>query len=190
VASAQGATFTLEEERAGAAPAAWTVVSGEWKVQSLPGGGQAVAQTSSVHSGSYFNVLLAPAKPVRNVGLRVRVRALAGQEDQGGGLVWRWQDPKNYYVMRINPLEDNYRLYRVVDGRRVQLASHDVELDSGRWYSLRLTMRGADMEALLDDRKCLEVQDSTFTQAGKVGLWTKADAVTQFDDLGVEALSD
>ncbi|MBA3257018.1 MAG: DUF1080 domain-containing protein, partial [Pyrinomonadaceae bacterium] len=102
----------------------------------------------------------------------------------GGGVVWRARDAKNYYIARYNPLEGNYRVYKVEDGRRTQLGTSDVKRSEG-WHTLRVTMTGERIECYFDGRKYLDVSDSTFKSAGKIGLWTKADAQTHFDDLTV-----
>ncbi len=111
-------------------------------------------------------------------------KAVRGKIDQGGGLVWRYQDAKNYYVARMNPLESNYRVYKVVDGKRTQLGTkEDVKIPAGEWHVLKIEQTGEQIECWLDGKKYLEVKDDTFTKAGRVGLWTKADAQTRFDDL-------
>jgi hypothetical protein len=116
----------------------------------------------------------------------VRSRGVAGREDQGGGPVWRYQDTKNYYIARQNNLEDNYRVYKVVDGRRIQLGTADVTARTGTWHELKVTMADDHIECFFDGKKYLDVKDDTFKKAGKVGLWTKADAQTRFDDFVVE----
>jgi hypothetical protein len=110
------------------------------------------------------------------------MKALAGEDDQGGGLVWRAKDGANYYIARFNPLEDNYRVYKVVDGARKQLGSADFKAAPG-WHTLRVVMSADHIVCYLDGEKRLDVTDSTFKEAGKVGLWTKSDAQTHFDDL-------
>jgi hypothetical protein len=109
-----------------------------------------------------------------------------GKTDQGGGLVWRYVDADNYYIARMNPLESNYRLYKVVNGKRTQLVTkEDLKVPVGQWHVLAVTMKGDQIECSLDGKKYLEAKDSTFPMAGKVGLWTKADAQTNFDDFSV-----
>ena len=117
--------------------------------------------------------------------MTVQVLATSGEEDQGGGLVWRAIDANNYYITRWNPLEDNFRVYFVKDGRRKQLASAAATGDISRWHSVRVVVQGSHMDCYLDDDKLLSVDDQTFPGPGAVGLWTKADAATLFDDLHV-----
>ena len=112
-------------------------------------------------------------------------RADAGEEDQGGGPVWRLKDENHYYVCRANPLESNFRLYVVVNGERKQLASAKAELTAGTWHHIRVEHVGARITCTLDGTVRLEAEDTTLPEAGYVGLWTKADARTSFDDLVV-----
>jgi hypothetical protein len=120
--------------------------------------------------------------------LTVQVKAVKGEEDQGGGPIWRCRDENNYYICRFNPLEGNYRVYKVVEGRRKQLDSVRIETQADRWYTVRVTMTGDRITCFLDGKKLLEAQDDTLTEPGMVGLWTKADAVASFDGLTVRPL--
>jgi len=126
----------------------------------------------------------------RDGAIEVSLRADRGKEDQGGGLIWRVQDANNYYVTRYNPLEDNVRLYAVKDGRRKQLASATgigIGIKAGEWFKLKIVQQKNKIEAYLNDRKYLETTDRTFTKAGGIGFWSKADAASSFDDLVVTA---
>lgn len=185
---AAGQLVTFEKDRVGALPPAWTQFTGTWQVvadSSAPPHARALAQVSSNHSGTYFNVAVLNGVVAQNAAVTVHMRPVAGREDQGGGLVWRFRDIDNYYVARWNPLEDNFRAYKVVSGRRIQIGSADVHLKAG-WHVLKAEMQGAHIECWLDGKKELDVEDSTFTEVGKVGLWTKSDAQTHFDHLVVE----
>lgn len=123
----------------------------------------------------------------RDGTLHVRIRADSGDEDQGGGLVWRAIDRNNYYVARYNPLERNFRLYHVKEGKRTTLADRaGVKIGAGGWFTLGIRVEKARFEASLDGEKMLEGEDGTFPGAGGIGFWTKADAKTSFDDLYVE----
>jgi hypothetical protein len=119
---------------------------------------------------------------VKDVDVSVRLKAVAGANDQGGGLVWRAKDAKNYYIARYNHLEDNYRVYKVVDGKRTMFLSANITHDDA-WHPLRVTMVGDHIECYYDGKKYLDVRDSTFPGAGKIGLWSKSDAQSHFDDL-------
>ncbi|HEV3021082.1 MAG TPA: family 16 glycoside hydrolase [Pirellulales bacterium] len=154
---------------------------GEWKVVVLKVGGGALGQRAK-SPNRIFNVVLASDTKASDVDLSVRFHALAGNDDQGGGLIWRARDKDNYYIARYNPLEDNFRVYYVKEGKRTQLKSADTAHTDG-WHTLRVTMRGGHIECYYDGKKYLEADDDTFTDAGMIGLWSKADAQTDFDDL-------
>jgi len=162
-------------------------VMGDWDIVNAPGApsaGQALAQTAR-NDSAVFNVVLIPGVERQDLDLSVAMQSMAGEIDEGGGPLWRAQDANNYYVARFNPLEHNYRVYTVVDGKRTQLASADLPSAPG-WHTLRVTMTGDHIRCYYDGELALEVHDSTFPAAGLIGLWTKADAQTQFDDLRVQ----
>jgi len=115
----------------------------------------------------------------------VKFKANAGRIDQGGGIMWRVQDNDNYYVARFNPLEDNFRFYLVHDGIRSELSSADVKLTKG-WHTMSIEQQGASFKGYLDGKLYLEYQDSRLNKTGAVGVWTKADAQTSFDNLKIE----
>jgi hypothetical protein len=117
-----------------------------------------------------------------DVDLEVSVLAVAGRGDMGGGMIWRAQDEWNYSLTRANPLEQNIRLYRVVKGVRQQLANFNQIIPTSRWHVLRVVVRGNHFQVMFDGEPALDVHDPTF-MSGRVGLWTKSDAVTYFDDL-------
>ncbi len=160
---------------------------GHWQVMaddSAPSGKRTFAQLAA-SAGNVFNVTLIAGTELGDVDLSVKLRAVAGRVDQGGGVIWRAQDARNYYIARYNPLEDNYRAYKVVAGRRSQLSSATLEVDRTAWHTLRVTMIGDLITCYLDGSQHLETRDATFGDAGRIGLWTKADARTNFDDLAV-----
>jgi hypothetical protein len=147
--------------------------------------GYALAQTAE-SPGSMFNLCVAEDTKYKDVEVSVAFKANKGEKDQGGGIIWRYQDANNYYVARMNPLEDNFRVYKVVAGKRAkEFQSADVKVKAGEWHTLKVTMKGDHIECSLDGKKYLDVKDDTFKEAGKVGLWTKADAQTSFDDFKV-----
>jgi hypothetical protein len=174
-------TWTFDDDRTGAIAKGFTNETGEWKVVDSDSG-KALAQTAS-SPGPAFNVTLIEGTNAQDVDLTVRLKAVEGKSDQGGGLVWRARDAKNYYIARYNHLEDNFRVYKVVDGRRSPpFQNADIKHHDG-WTTLRVTMTGDHIECYYDGKKYLDVNDSTFPGAGKIGLWSKADARSQFDDL-------
>jgi hypothetical protein len=175
--------FRFEDK---ALPSGFTPSSGTWSIvddASAPSPKRALAQTAR-SATSEFNVLLGPLEDSADVEVGVKLRAISGEIDQGGGLVWRARDAQNYYVARVNPLESNLRVYKVVDGVRQQLDGAEVEVADG-WHELTCTMRRDAIQCALDGRVLLRSRDTTFAGAGRVGLWTKADAETRFDDLSV-----
>jgi len=119
--------------------------------------------------------------------LSVAVRADAGEIDQGGGPMWRVQDANNYYICRVNPLEANFRVYVVKGGVRKQLATAMIETQAGEWQRLEVEHEGDRIRCSVDGKKLLEATDSSLPAAGGVGLWTKADALSSFDELLVSA---
>jgi hypothetical protein len=177
-------TWTFDDDETGVIAKGFTNEVGEWKVAASDNG-KALAQ-SAKNPNSVFNVTLISDTNAKDVDLTVRMKAIAGEHDQGGGLVWRAKDAKNYYLARYNPLEDNYRLYHVVDGKRTLIQNVDITHSDG-WHTLRVTMSGDQIACYYDGKKYLESKDSTFPEAGKIGLWSKADAQSQFDDLALAA---
>ena len=138
-------------------------------------------------SGSQFNICWTDSLKFRDGTIEVKVRADTGRIDQGGGPMWRVTDRKNYYVARLNPLEDNFRIYYVKRGRRVMIASADVHgIKAGEWFTIRIETRGSRITGWVNGRKLIETTDSTFSNQGGVGLWTKADAASSFDNLSVK----
>ncbi len=122
----------------------------------------------------------------KDVEVSVAFKAIAGKKDQGGGIVWRYQDANNYYIARMNPLEDNFRVYKVTGGRRsAEFEDKEVKVPVNEWHTLKIKMEGDHIECFEDSKKYLDVKDDSIKEAGKVGLWTKADAQTYFDDFKV-----
>ena len=188
-------TFPFAKADLGRVPAGWKAErtgKGEgsvWKVVEDPTApsksGYALAQTAE-SPGPLFNLCVAEGTEVKDVEVSVSFKAVKGKVDQGGGVVWRYQDADNYYVARMNPLEDNYRVYHVVGGKRTQIATKEgLKVPTGEWHTLKVTMAGGRIECYLDGKKEIEFTDSTIPKAGRIGLWTKADAQTHFDDFKV-----
>ncbi len=164
---------------------------GRWMVATdskVPEGSQILRLFETRNSGSTFNLFLAPGVWPADLRLSVHLRADAGEEDQGGGLLWRARGQADYYVTRWNPLEDNLRLYKVVGGVRTMLASAEFQADPRAWHRLEIEARGPEMRVRFDGIERLRIEDETFTEGGRIGLWTKADAATSFDLLEVAAL--
>ena len=180
----------------GKLPAGWKAAQtgkGEgsvWKVvedRTAPSkSGYALAQTARGPS-PLFNLCVAEETSLKDVEVTAAFKANAGKIDQGGGVVWRYQDANNYYIARYNPLEKNFRAYAVVDGKRIQAGSKEVVIPAGQWFQLTIKHVGNKVECSLDGTKHLEFSDETFPAEGAVGLWTKADAHTHFDNFQARA---
>jgi hypothetical protein len=191
--------WTFETGKVGALPENWKEAKtgkgpgSVWKVvadESAPSGSKALAQVSSEGPRPLFNLCIAGNSTCRDIDVSVSLKALCGVIDQGGGPVWRFQDENNYYIARANPLESNYRVYKVVDGKRIQIDSADVQVPAGCWTCLRVVHKGDEIRCYLNDKVLLKVTDTAIRKEGRVGLWTKADAVTLFDDLCVVETAD
>ncbi|MBA3639434.1 MAG: DUF1080 domain-containing protein [Acidobacteriota bacterium] len=165
---------------------------GKWVVQ-VEGNNKFLAQLDADRTGSRFPVAVLADINAADVDLSVRFKSVSGQVDQAAGLVWRYQDENNYYIVRANARENNVVLYKVQNGRRTDLPvrgegrtyGKPSKVPSGQWGTLRVVAKGPLFEVHHNGNKLYEVEDTTFTQAGKVGVWTKADSVTYFDDLTI-----
>jgi len=173
------------ETYGGGKPATWEVVEDA----SAPSKGKAFGIVSTKNTGRTYNIAFTKKPRLKNLEIEVKFKAVTGKEDQGGGPIWRVQDAKNYYVARANPLESNFRVYVVKNGNRRQLDSAAVETKAGLWYTIKMVHEGNRIVGYLDGKKMLEVSDNTIQELGGVGLWTKADAATSFDDLNVRNLA-
>jgi len=158
----------------------------DWKI--VNDGGNNVAAQLATNRGDNYNLLVLESPIYKDFKMSVRVKAISGEEDQGGGLVWRFIDNNNYYVARFNPLESNFRFYRVVNGSRKQLISESIDIPSKVWFTMSIEMIGNKISCYLNENKMIETTDDTFIKPGRVGFWTKADAVTYFDDLTISLL--
>jgi hypothetical protein len=198
VSKSEGATpieWTFEDCAVGAQPAGWSVAEtngagkpGVWKVEEMAGApsGKRVVRLAETHnSGSTFNLLLQEGTYGPNLLVEVEIHAESGAEDQGGGLVWRARDADNYYIARWNPLEKNLRAYKVEGAKRTMFKSVDVDADVAKWHELGVKMVGPEITVIFDDKPLIQVADGTFAASGKVGLWTKADAASCFDNFEV-----
>ncbi|MBR0644933.1 hypothetical protein [Plastoroseomonas hellenica] len=168
----------------GGGPVRWAVLEDA----SSPAGPKVLAETSRDRTDNRFPLAILDGMEARDVAVSVRFRPVSGSVDQAAGLVARLRDARNYYVARANGLENNVRLYRVVEGRRIQFAGVDTRVPRDRWQTLGLRIEGERLVVSLDGRELFAARDGTFAEAGRVGLWTKADSVTHFDGLEAERL--
>ena len=114
--------------------------------------------------------------------VEVKFKPISGKEDQAGGLVWRAKDSDNYYVARANALEDNVTIYHTIQGKRTEKKRTNMKVASNQWHTLRVDFIGTHFTVTFDGKTAIEWEDQTFTKPGMVGVWTKADSVTLFDD--------
>jgi 3-keto-disaccharide hydrolase len=165
----------------------WTMVDGQWVVEEMagaPSGRKVLVQRATTND---FNVIVAPGA-YSDVDVSMKFKPIAGREDASGGIVVRFNDGR-YYVVRANALEDNFRLYSYDRGRR-QIATASVKAPAlGQWHTVRLVAVGDHFQGWLDGALYLDHRDSRF-RSGRVGLWTKADSITAFDDLSIRGLID
>jgi len=150
------------------------------------GGGAEGKWVVRVEKGAEKTVAVLKEGSYQDVTLTVRARPLSGKVDQGFGLVWRYKDANNYYITRCNADEDNCTIYHTVDGRRRAFLNHGVKVATNTWHTLKLEAAGDHFTVWYDGNKVLDAKDETFKEPGKVGLWTKADSVIEFDDFTVE----
>jgi hypothetical protein len=176
-------TWNFDDVGTGTLPTNFAPAVGDWLVVQHAKG-KVLSQTAR-NPDKVFNVLLVRETSAKDLSLSVRLRPIAGEDDQGGGVVWRAKDAKNYYIARYNPLEKNFRLYTIVDGKRTLLQNADTTLTED-WCELKITMKGDHITCSLNGSTLLDVHDQTFPDAGMIGLWSKADAQTEFDDLTLE----
>ncbi len=155
---------------------------------SAPAGPRVLAETSRDRTDERYPHAVLDGMVAQDVAVAVRFRAVEGRVDRAAGLVVRYRDAGHYYVARANALEDNVRLYRVVGGRRIQFAGADAPVPRDTWQRLGLRVEGARFTVSLGGRALFVATDTTFAEAGRVGLWTKADSLTHFDAFEVEAL--
>jgi hypothetical protein len=132
-----------------------------------------------------YKITLLKEIVIADLNLEVSFLPISGKADMGGGLIWRATDDRNYYLARANPLEQNIRVYRVEKGIRHLLQNFDQTISLKQWHTLRITHRGCDVRIFYDDKHVFDLCDKTF-HTGTIGLWTKADAITYFDDFRLQ----
>jgi hypothetical protein len=183
----------FESARSGAAPEGWTATltgSGDpkWTVENdatAPSKSKVLKQSGR----ATYPLLLKSDTRIKDGFIEMKFKSIAGSQDRAAGIVWRAKDANNYYVTRANALEDNVVLYKTVNGVRSPLDivgrkggyGSDTPVPANTWHSLRVDFKGSRFGVSFNGKQLFEVEDSTFTDAGKVGLWTKADSVTLFD---------
>ncbi|HKY70376.1 MAG TPA: family 16 glycoside hydrolase [Nitrospira sp.] len=184
--------WTFDTDMPGTAPRDFVIgtlfdgrAAGDWKVlqkNDAPSPSHVFGQVQGKGAEHAYKVVLVEGTTASDLELEVSLLAVDGKADMGGGLIWRAADDRNYYLTRANPLEQNVRIYRVVKGVRQLLNNFDHVIDVRHWHQLRVTMTGCHIEVFFDKKKVFDLCDKTFTE-GRIGLWTKSDAVTYFDNL-------
>ncbi len=197
--------INFDSAAVGAVPAGWTVAmthtggAPKWEIlkdETAPTRPNVFAQVSNDKTGGRFPLAIYDNASFTDGSLSVKFKSVSGTVDQAAGLVWRYKDPDNYYIVRANALEDNVVLYKLDGGKRISLApkgtpsntygvKHRVPKET--WCTLKVSFQGKSFAVFFDGKQIFEVEDSTFTGAGRVGLWTKADSVTHFDDFQIES---
>ena len=192
VAMADQASFA--NDTVGTPPKGWTTTmtgSGnpKWTVESdetAPSKSNVLKQSGT----ATYPLALKDGTRLKDGYVSVKFKAISGSEDRAGGVIWRAKDPKNYYVARANALENNVVLYKTVEGKRSSLdivgekGGYGVKIPvpAGQWHTLRVDFAGSRFKVTFNGKPLFEVEDATFAEAGNVGLWTKADSVTSFDE--------
>jgi 3-keto-disaccharide hydrolase len=186
LAAAPSDTINFDKVEVGKAPAGWSATqtgSGQakWAVvadDTAPSKPNVLKQSGQ----ATYPVCIKDDTSLKDGFVEVKFKPISGREDQAGGLIWRAKDVNNYYIARANALENNVTIYDTVNGRRTERKRARMTVAVNQWHTLRVDFRGNQFSVAFDGKKALEWNDETFKDAGKVGVWTKADSVTSFDD--------
>jgi hypothetical protein len=186
LSAASNDIVNFDKAEMGKPPAGWTATqtgSGQakWEIvrdDTAPSKPNALKQSGQ----AAYPVCLKDDTSIKDGFVEVKFKPISGREDQAGGLVWRARDANNYYVARANALENNVTIYHTINGRRTEKQRARMTVSNGQWHTLRVEFQGNHFTVGLDGKNALEWEDDTFKDAGKVGVWTKADSVTLFDD--------
>jgi 3-keto-disaccharide hydrolase len=199
---AQTEKINFDNDKEGEAPKGFSTAltgkgkTGVWVVtkdDTAPSKSNVLAQTDADKTGYRFPLCVYDGVAIKDADISVKIKAISGEEDQGGGLVWRYRDKDNYYILRANALEDNVVLYKVQNGKREDLPLKNagrtygkkIKVPSGQWNTLRVTVQGNLFTVYFNDQELYQVEDETFKGVGKVGMWTKSDSVIHFDNLQI-----
>jgi hypothetical protein len=164
----------------GGGPVSWVV-----REDSASPGHRVLVQESTDDTSYRFPMCIYDQGVARDVAVEVKFKAISGSVDQAGGIVLRYT-PENYYIARANALEDNIDLFKTVNGNRLKIVEVPTKVTGGEWHTLRFEANGPHLTVLFDGKVVIQTDDTTFSEPGKVGLWTKADSVSAFTDLKIE----
>src|SRR5213596_1246474 len=184
--SALAETITFDDVKTGGPPPGWTATqtgsgTAKWSVEkdnSAPSKPNVLKQSGQ----ATFPVCFKNDTNIKDGFVEVKFKPVAGKEDQAGGVIWRAQDANNYYIARANALEDNVTIYHTINGKRVAFKNINTKVASGVWHTLRVDFAGNKFSVTFDGNNVIDATDESFANAGKVGVWTKADSVTEFDN--------
>jgi Domain of Unknown Function (DUF1080) len=182
----QAVTIDFDKDPAGKGPAGWTATQTGTgaAIWSVVQDGTAPSKPNVLKQSGVatYPVCLRDDSHVKDGFVEVKFKTLSGKEDQAGGVVWRAKDANNYYIARANALEDNVTIYHTINARRTEKKRTNMKVTPNEWHSLRVEFQGNHFTVMFDGKKAIDWDDETFKDAGKVGVWTKADSVTLFDD--------
>src|SRR5437870_2144849 len=186
VGMAAAQTVNFDNLKAGEPPPGWTATKtgtgqAKWTIEkddTAPSKPNVLKQSGQ----ATYPVCIKDDTSLKDGFVEVKFKPISGKEDQAGGLVWRAKDSNNYYIARANALEDNVTIYDTVNGRRTERKRTNTKVAANQWHTLRVDFQGNHFTVTFDGKKAIEWDDATFKEAGKVGVWTKADSVTLFDD--------
>jgi hypothetical protein len=186
VGTASAQTVNFDGLTLGAPPPGWTATktgtgTARWTIEkdnTAPSPPNVLKQSGQ----ATYPVCLKDDSNLKDGFVEVKFKPISGKKDQAGGVIWRAKDSNNYYIARANALEDNVTIYHTVNGRRTEKKRASMKVARSQWHTLRVDFQGSHFAVAFDGKKALDWDDETFKEAGKVGVWTKADSVTLFDD--------
>ena len=186
MALAQTQTVNFDDFKTGDPPPGWTATKtgtgqAKWTVErddSAPSKPNVLKQSGQ----ATYPICIKDDTNLKDGFVEVKFKPISGKEDQAGGLIWRAKDSNNYYIARANALENNVTIYHTVQGRRTEKKRTNTKVATSQWHTLRVDFQNNHFTVTFDGKKAIEWDDDTFKDAGKVGVWTKADSVTLFDD--------
>jgi hypothetical protein len=184
-------TDTFDQAQPGAAPPGWTCgVTGsgvpKWTIEADASAPTAPNVLKQSGHGT-FPWCAKNGTAITDGFVEVKFKPLEGREDRAGGLVWRFKDGNNYYIARANALENNVSLYHTEGGRRITIKYVDAPVTANAWHTLRVEFSAQHIKVIFDGKPTIELDDSHISGSGAVGVWTKADSVTAFDNFSYGA---